>query len=61
MDWIRTKDLRPPEDVIIETKIDDGQSTRNEGTLIFHRGLFFQTDLSMYVYYTPTHWKNVEN
>ncbi len=57
MDWIKTEDLTPPQDVVLDTKIDDGQNVRNETTLIFHRGLFFQTDMSTYVYYTPTHWK----
>ena len=57
MDWIKLEDLYPPEDVVLETKIDDGQKIRNECDLILHEGLFFFADMSMYIYYTPTHWR----
>lgn len=39
------------------TKIDDECGVRNEQTLIRKGNLWFFPDESMYVYYTPTHWK----
>ncbi|MEX3933332.1 hypothetical protein AB4Y32_16265 [Paraburkholderia phymatum] len=46
-----------PENVEILTKIDDKDGERNEQSLIRKGRLFFFPDESMYVYYTPTHWK----
>lgn len=53
-----------PEDVEIMTKIDDERGERNVQSLVKRtripgetRPLFWFPDLSMYVYYTPTHWK----
>lgn len=53
-----------PEGVEIMTKIDDEHGTRNEQSLVKRtripgetRPLFWHPDGSMYVYYTPTHWK----
>jgi hypothetical protein len=39
------------------TKIDDERGVRNEQTLKRQGRLWFYPDDSMYVYYTPTHWK----
>jgi len=39
------------------TKIDDGKGVRNETTLKRQGNLWFYPDMSMYVYYTPTHWR----
>ena len=47
----------PPEGLIVETKIDDGRGCRNEGRLYRRGNLRFLPDGSMYVYYTPTHWR----
>ena len=57
-DWqpIRTA----PQGVKIRTKIDDGKGARNEQDLIRDGRAFFLPDRSMYVYYTPTHWKEAE-
>lgn len=53
-----------PEGVACMTKIDDGQGARNEQMLVKRtrepgktRPLYWFADGSMYVYYTPTHWR----
>jgi hypothetical protein len=61
MNWIiidpKNPETWPPENVVVDTKIDDGNGCRNEQRLKRDRNLFFFPDDSMYVYYTPTHWK----
>lgn len=54
--WTRTIDRLPPDGVIVDTKIDDANGVRNEQKLKRSGNLWFFTDGSMYVYYTPTHW-----
>jgi len=54
--WIRCKEKLPPQDVPVNTKIDDAQGIRNEQALLLHNRLWFFPDMSMYVYYNPTHW-----
>lgn len=56
--WIRCTDRLPPVGVVVNTKIDDANGVRNEGSLKLHEGgrLWFTPDGVMYVYYTPTHW-----
>lgn len=56
-DWIRVKEKLPPENKIVETRIDDGEYVRNEQKLMRRKNLWFCPDGSMYVYYTPTHWR----
>lgn len=56
--YIKCSDRLPPEGEIVMTKIDDAKGCRNEQELIRRGSLWFFTDLSMYVYYTPTHWKS---
>ena len=46
-----------PEDVPVETKIHDAQGCRNEQVLKRKGRLWWFEDGSMYVYYTPTHWR----
>lgn len=46
-----------PEDVVVQTKIDDEKGCRNEAPLRRVRRLWFFPDMSMYVYYRPTHWR----
>lgn len=41
------------------TKIDDHRGCRNEQKLIRKGNLWWFTDMYMYVYYTPTHWKYI--
>lgn len=65
-DWKRCSDDLPPVDVVVMTKIDDSKGCRNEQTLKRQqrtpetRSLWFVPDGSMYVYYEPTHWANVQ-
>jgi len=47
-----------PEGVIVETKLEGANGTRNEQSLIRHGLLWFFPDESMYVYYIPTHWRD---
>ena len=56
-DWIRTAERLPPEGEIVETKIDDGRYIRNVQRLKRRGSLWYFPGGSMYVYYTPTHWK----
>jgi hypothetical protein len=46
-----------PENVPVFTKIDDELGVRNEQPLKRQGRLWWFVDGSMYVYYTPTHWK----
>ena len=59
--WIKTNDELPPEGVEVETEIDDGikDSPRNLQKLVRKGRLWFFPDMSMYVYYVPTHWLRV--
>lgn len=63
MNWIPiTKEL-PPVGEIVETKIDDENGVRNESQLkriSANSKLWHLPDGSMYVYYTPTHWRKIE-
>lgn len=55
--WISTEEELPPENVSVDTKIDDSRGIRNETHLVRRNNLWFFPDFSMYVYYTPTHWR----
>lgn len=55
--WIHVTDQAPPRDVVVETKIHDWRGVRNQTTLKLHGNLWFFPDMSMYVYYSPTHWR----
>lgn len=57
--WIKVSEQLPPENVIAQTKIDDGKFCRNRCRLYRCGNLWFLPDGSMYVYYTPTHWRSV--
>lgn len=53
-----------PEGVEVMTKIDDANGPRNEQRLVKKtrepgktQPMFWTPDMSMYVYYTPTHWR----
>lgn len=48
-----------PEDKVVETKVDDANGVRNVTRLIRSGNLWFYPNMSMYVYYRPTHWRNV--
>lgn len=55
--WIRTMDRLPEEGVVVETIISDAEGLRNDAKLKRRGNAWFFPDDSMYVYYTPTHWK----
>lgn len=57
-DWNAVSQISPPKNIIIQTKIDDTQGVRNEARLQFDGKLWWLPDRSMYVYYTPTHWRS---
>lgn len=57
-DWLPSSTA--PEGLKVETKIDDGDGPRNVQSLIRRGSLWFLPDDSMYVYYTPTHWRTAE-
>lgn len=46
-----------PEGEVIRTIIIDDGGPRNLANLIRKGRLWFFPDMSMYVYYTPTHWR----
>lgn len=46
-----------PADAVVETKIDDEHGVRNIAKLKRMARLWWFADGSMYVYYTPTHWR----
>lgn len=48
-----------PEGVTVMTKIDDDKGVRNESPLRRSGRLWYFADGSMYVYYTPTHWRHL--
>ncbi len=59
MNWkIISKDP-PPQKTVVMTKIDDEDGVRNETKLVLQGRLWWLPDFSMYVYYTPTHWKEI--
>lgn len=56
--WFKISEVRPPENVIVKTKIDDSNGERNIQNLILIKNLWWFDDKSMYIYYSPTHWAN---
>lgn len=48
-----------PEGATVFTKIEDGKGVRNETKLKRQGNLWFFPDMSMYVYYQPTHWREL--
>jgi hypothetical protein len=57
MNWISVNTQLPPKGVIVETKIHDATGERNVQYLKRDGNLWWMPDGSMYVYYTPTHWR----
>ena len=57
--WNETPTKAAPEGVVLMTKIHDNKGSRNEQELIRRGNLWWLTGGSMYVYYTPTHWKYI--
>ncbi len=57
--WVSVGFKKPPENILVETKIDDIKGVRNEAKLARRGNLYFVEDRTMYVYYMPTHWKHI--
>ena len=55
--WNLVSEVLPPEGGIVETKISDEKGERNIQLLKRVGNLWLFPDGSMYVYYTPTHWR----
>lgn len=55
MNWQRIETA--PENVLVMTKIDDRSGPRNEQAMHRQGGLWFSGDT--YVYYRPTHWREL--
>lgn len=53
-------DRLPNPDVDVETKIDGQGGVRNTVKLRRHSNLWWFPDMSMYIYYSPTHWKETK-
>jgi hypothetical protein len=61
MKWMHISRQLPPNGVVVMTKIDESGKVRNEQELKRVNNLWWIPDGSMYVYYTPTHWRFEEN
>ena len=59
--WEAITETRPAQGVAVLTKIDGAGGPRNEQVLVRNENLWFFPDMSMYVYYTPTHFKEQPN
>ncbi len=57
-DWLPITAGLPQDKIAVETKIDDDKGERNVAKLIRQGALWFFPDMSMYVYYRPTHWRD---
>lgn len=56
--WVACTDRLPDDGLVVMTKIDDEKGIRCEQELKRQHNLWFFPDGSMYVYYTPTHWRH---
>ena len=55
--WHRVAYHLPPVGLCVETKISDERGERNVQPLICRDYLWWFSDQSMYIYYSPTHWR----
>jgi hypothetical protein len=60
-DWHSTREALPPEGVTVETMIKDVWGEHNVAPLKRNGRLWFMPDGSMYVYYSPTHWRETRS
>ena len=55
--WKKVTEEQPPQKKVLKTKIVDADGKEhNEQDLVLSNRLWWQPDMSMYVYYRPTHW-----
>lgn len=59
MSWYKVDVNPPPEETVIDTKIDDEKGVRNHQHLVWRGGIWWVADGRTYVYYSPTHWRYV--
>lgn len=59
--WTRVIDSLPPENVEVETKVDDHMGVRNEYTMIRSGRLWYLNDDDPFPFYAPTHWREKQN
>ena len=57
--WQAITEATPPQGVVVLTKIDSEGVSRNEQELVRKGSLWFFPDMSMYVYYRQTHFKEI--
>lgn len=57
--WVKVSYELPPEGVVVDTKIDNGNGERMHCKLLRDGSLWFRPDGLTYVYYVPTHWLRV--
>ena len=58
--WKETSKELPKENTIVETKLEEKDISRKTIVKLARKGnLWFREDMSMYVYYTPTHWRYI--
>ena len=55
--WIFINLQLPPQNVVVEMKVDDKHGKRQIQKLKRISNLWWLPDGTMYVYYTPTHWR----
>lgn len=55
--WLSCSTILPADGLVVETKISDSKGERNFQRLKRQGRMWYFPDGSMYVYYTPTHWK----
>ena len=48
-----------PEGVEVMTKIHDADGERNQAMLVRHGRVWCTPDMTIYVYYSPTHWASM--
>lgn len=58
-EWLPITAELPQDKIEVETKIDDPAGERNVVNLVRQGRLWFFPDMSMYVYYQPTHWRSL--
>lgn len=57
IEWISVSEEKPPQNTVVDTKVDDKDGIRNEQKLQLKSRMWWHPDGSIFVYYTPTHWK----
>ena len=59
--WIRVADQLPPEEFLVDTKIDDQHGPRQEEQLRRVGEWWWVRNCTRQVFYTPTHWRRPDD